>query len=510
MKFRFLVAMSAVSSLVVSAAFGQGRDYRAERLVLDDNNGNTLIIQTPAGPITGGTLTLPDPAGAGTFLISSPAGGSQSVAGDFLPDTDNSYDLGSGAMRWQDVFAAGDVSVGDEVQFVETGGGTDYVGFQAPAAVTTNQIWTLPAADGTSGQALVTDGAGALSWATAGGLSTVTHNATLSGNGTVGSPLGINLGNANTWTANQTFASTFLITSNARIAMTNSDNNGRDLRIQEPSGTGTQYIGIRCGNVTNNGNYVWPTAIGSAGQVLTIATSNFGGFNDSATLSWTTVSGGAASVDSTLIGDGTGGSPLGIDLAQSNVWTSTITTFAGFLESRNEPFVVTNTDNSANEIRIQEASGNGSNYMAFRADTSISTNDVWIMPSTAGTAGEALTITAVNTPSNRFYTLDWEAPTAPAQYDYLNVTGSTTLTSSNEIVGVNTSGGAYTVTLPAANSVPAGKFYVINVEVAGNNVTIARSGTDTIDGATSINLTASLLQGRLIYSNGTNAWFTGI
>ena len=64
---------------------------------------------------------------------------------------------------------------------------------------------------------------------------------------------------------------------------------------------------------------------------------------------------------------------LGIDLAQSNVWTATISTFSGFLESRNEPFVVTNTDNSANEIRIQEASGNGSNFFAFRADTSITT-----------------------------------------------------------------------------------------------------------------------------------------
>jgi hypothetical protein len=43
---------------------------------------------------------------------------------------------------------------------------THYVGFKAPGTVTTNKIWTLPAADGTSGQTLSTDGSGALSWST--------------------------------------------------------------------------------------------------------------------------------------------------------------------------------------------------------------------------------------------------------------------------------------------------------------------------------------------------------
>lgn len=46
---------------------------------------------------------------------------------------------------------------------------SNYVGFQAPATVASNVLWTLPTADGTTGQALTTDGAGALSWASAGG-----------------------------------------------------------------------------------------------------------------------------------------------------------------------------------------------------------------------------------------------------------------------------------------------------------------------------------------------------
>jgi hypothetical protein len=41
-----------------------------------------------------------------------------------------------------------------------------YVGFKAPETVTTNKIWTLPAADGAAGQVLTTDGSGVFSFST--------------------------------------------------------------------------------------------------------------------------------------------------------------------------------------------------------------------------------------------------------------------------------------------------------------------------------------------------------
>ena len=46
---------------------------------------------------------------------------------------------------------------------------SNYVGLQSPATVVADTVWTLPAADGANGQALTTDGAGALLWATLGG-----------------------------------------------------------------------------------------------------------------------------------------------------------------------------------------------------------------------------------------------------------------------------------------------------------------------------------------------------
>ncbi len=51
----------------------------------------------------------------------------------------------------------------NELRFYDTGS-SHYVGFKAPA-LTTNQIWVLPATDGTSGQLLSTNGSGTLSWA---------------------------------------------------------------------------------------------------------------------------------------------------------------------------------------------------------------------------------------------------------------------------------------------------------------------------------------------------------
>jgi hypothetical protein len=49
---------------------------------------------------------------------------------------------------------------------------SNYVSFQAPATVTANVAWTLPATDGTASQFLSTNGSGTLSWATpAGGSS---------------------------------------------------------------------------------------------------------------------------------------------------------------------------------------------------------------------------------------------------------------------------------------------------------------------------------------------------
>jgi hypothetical protein len=58
-----------------------------------------------------------------------------------------------------------------EIRFDElAANGTNYIGFKSPDLLATNVIWTLPSADGSSGQVLRTDGARNLTWVAAGGV----------------------------------------------------------------------------------------------------------------------------------------------------------------------------------------------------------------------------------------------------------------------------------------------------------------------------------------------------
>jgi len=64
-------------------------------------------------------------------------------------------------INFPDVF----IRDGGEVRWYDSDG-SNYVGFTAPA-LAADQVWDLPAADGTSNQVLKTDGSGALGWADA-------------------------------------------------------------------------------------------------------------------------------------------------------------------------------------------------------------------------------------------------------------------------------------------------------------------------------------------------------
>ncbi len=142
---------------------------------------------------------------------------------------------------------------------------------------------------------------------------------------------------------------------------------------------------------------------------------------------------------------------------------------------------------------------NGSFYSSFQAGTQ-SANISYTLPTTAPTAGQVLS-------SDASGNLSWVAPSVSFAYRG-GLTGSITALASDNILGVDVSGGAATVTLPLASSVPGGHIIVVNVEEGDsftNNVTIERSGSDTVDGNTSI--TIFLNKGQyILYSNGTDAW----
>jgi hypothetical protein len=77
------------------------------------------------------------------------------------------------------------------------------------------------------------------------------------------------------------------------------------------------------------------------------------------------------------------------------------------------------------------------------------------------------------------------------------------------VIAVTSTAAARTITLPLANAVPAGWQITVKDESGGaltNNITISRSGSDLIDGATSnaINLNYG---SRTLYSDGVSKWF---
>lgn len=83
-----------------------------------------------------------------------------------------------------------------------------------------------------------------------------------------------------------------------------------------------------------------------------------------------------------------------------------------------------------------------------------------------------------------------------------------TTTGNDVIVGVDSSGGAVTITLASA-TVTAGRMVIIKDEggqAGTNNITIATEGSETIDGAASKTISTNYGVLRL-YSDGTN-WFT--
>ena len=121
-----------------------------------------------------------------------------------VPDSSGGADLGSTSLEWGDLYIADDKKIylgsdqnfsieydedgNDTTAVVAAGGvslaphgtstgnntelrfqelaanGANYVGFKAPDAISSNEVWVLPNADGSDGQVLKTDGSNALTW----------------------------------------------------------------------------------------------------------------------------------------------------------------------------------------------------------------------------------------------------------------------------------------------------------------------------------------------------------
>lgn len=123
-----------------------------------DANGNEMIIfDTVASAVN--EVTLANAATGANPKLSATGG-----------DTNIGIDLqtkGTGVVN----ILGNSTQAGEVRIFEDTDNGTNYTGFKAPATLAGNVLYTLPTADGTSGQLLSTNGSGTLSWATGGSSS---------------------------------------------------------------------------------------------------------------------------------------------------------------------------------------------------------------------------------------------------------------------------------------------------------------------------------------------------
>ena len=131
--------------------------------------GNTTTLNTATLDVEDLNITV----GSGA-TSSSTADGSGLTFGDYTGKATFTWDdsesalVSNKALKALSIRSDANISIegsNNELRFYE---GSNYVGFEA-GALSADQIWVLPTADGSAGHALKTDGSGNLSWGLAGG-----------------------------------------------------------------------------------------------------------------------------------------------------------------------------------------------------------------------------------------------------------------------------------------------------------------------------------------------------
>ena len=135
-------------------------------------SGGTVTGVTGTSPIasTGGTtpdISIQDATTAqkGAVQLEDSTSSTSTTTAATPNSVKSAYDLASAALPQSGGTLTGDLTLNaqSDVRWADADS-SNWVAFQAPATVASNVTWTLPDADGSSGQILSTNGSGALSW----------------------------------------------------------------------------------------------------------------------------------------------------------------------------------------------------------------------------------------------------------------------------------------------------------------------------------------------------------
>ena len=164
--------LSAVLSLnsgstapTTTVAYSLWADTTTGLLKIRDSSNSAFVTIGTMGSVNLGLAALASPTFTGVPLAPTASAGTNTtqiattafVVSSFLPLTGGTV-TGNVTLNAQ-----------SDIRFADADS-SNYVALQAPATVAANLTLTLPAADGSSGQALTTNGSGALSFATIGGV----------------------------------------------------------------------------------------------------------------------------------------------------------------------------------------------------------------------------------------------------------------------------------------------------------------------------------------------------
>ncbi len=189
----------------------------------------------------------------------------------------------------------------------------------------------------------------------------------------------------------------------------------------------------------------------------------------------------------------------------------TITVRAGTASAGTAPITLTSgTLMTASEVGAVEFN-NDSLY--FTITTGTSRRKVALYDDSAGATGDLyyrnssgyFTRLAVGSTGQRLGVASGSPTWQDTTYPTATKTSGYTVTATDTVIFADATSGNVTITIPAATSFSGYRFYVKRIDASANTCTIARSSTDTIDGATSFTLDVQYTSVMLV-SNGT-AWF---
>ena len=395
---------------------------------------------------------------------------------------------GSGSLSWTTVeggsssstslSATGDATGPGVLKLYEdTDDGTNYAGLQA-GTMATDVTWTLPTADGTSGQVLSTDGLKNLSWTSEGAFSTVTASGA--------------------------------VTANANLSVKNGGTGAGTVSFYEDSDDGTNYAGLKAGTMASDVTWTLPTADGTSGQVMST--------DGSGTLSWSSVSGGSLSNATTTIGTGSADAKLAssgehnLTLQTGNATTGTITitdgangniaitpngtgevdiskvdidggaidgtaigassastgafstvTASGAVTA-NANLSVKNGGTGAGTVSFYEDSDDGTNYAGLKAGT-MASDVTWTLPTADGTSGQVMSTDGSGT-------LSWSSVSGGS------LTNATTSIGTGAATANLASDGDYDLVLKTGNSTTGS---ITITDGTNGNIAVTPNGTGEVD-----------------------------